>query len=67
MSESETRAGRPPTLAELERGYVIRLLDEAAGNRSQVARLMGVSYPTVAKKIAAYAIPSARRRSKRES
>jgi hypothetical protein len=30
-------------------------------------RLMGVSYPTVAKKIAAYAIPSARRRSKRES
>jgi two-component system response regulator AtoC len=48
--------GRPPTLDELERAYIVRLLEHAAGNRSQVARLMGVSYPTVMKKITDYAI-----------
>jgi DNA-binding NtrC family response regulator len=48
--------GRPPTLAELERAYLVRLLAHAAGNRTQVARLLDVSYPTVAKKIADYGI-----------
>jgi len=48
--------GRPPTLAELEKAYVERLLAHAGGNRTQVARLLDVSYPTVAKKIADYGI-----------
>jgi two-component system response regulator AtoC len=48
--------GRPPTLAELEKAYVERLLAYTSGNRTQVARLLGVSYPTVAKKIADYGI-----------
>jgi two-component system response regulator AtoC len=48
--------GRPPTLAELEKLYVERLLAHAGGNRAQVARLLDVSYPTVAKKIADYGI-----------
>ena len=48
--------GRPPTLAELEKHYLERLLAHAQGNRTQVARLLDVSYPTVAKKIADYAI-----------
>jgi DNA-binding NtrC family response regulator len=43
--------GQPPTLADLERLYIGRLLQHAGGNRSQVARLLDVSYPTVAKKI----------------
>jgi transcriptional regulator with GAF, ATPase, and Fis domain len=47
---------QPPTLADLEKLYLIRLLDFAAGNRAQVARLLGVSYPTVAKKISDYGI-----------
>ena len=47
---------RPPTLVELERDYLVRLLDYALGNRSQVARLMGVSYPTVMKKITDYGV-----------
>jgi DNA-binding NtrC family response regulator len=42
----------PPTLAEVEREYLEKLLVRAGGNKSQVARWMGVSYPTVAKKIA---------------
>ncbi len=49
--------GTPPTLEELERAYIIRLLEHAGGNRTQVARLLGVSYPTVAKKIQDYGIP----------
>src|SRR4051812_7935742 len=49
-------AGRPPDLTALERAYIARLLEFAGGNRTQVARLLGVSYPTVAKKIADYGL-----------
>jgi len=48
--------GRPPSLAELEKEYVERLLAHTRGNRAEVARLLRVSYPTVAKKIADYEI-----------
>jgi two-component system response regulator AtoC len=46
--------GQPPPLVEVERAYIARLLEFASGNRTQVARLLGVSYPTIAKKIADY-------------
>jgi len=49
-------AGQPPSLAELERLYIARLLVFTGGNRTQVARLLGVSYPTVAKKITDYGL-----------
>jgi DNA-binding NtrC family response regulator len=48
--------GQPPSLAELERRDIARLLVFTGGNRTQVARLLGVSYPTVAKKIADYGL-----------
>jgi two-component system response regulator AtoC len=48
--------GRPPALEALERAYISRLLAFAGGNRTAVARLLGVSYPTVAKKIADYGL-----------
>jgi two-component system response regulator AtoC len=51
---------RPPTLQEVERAYLEGLLEQARGNRSQVARWMGVSYPTVQKKIADYGIDVSR-------
>jgi two-component system, NtrC family, response regulator AtoC len=54
--EAQAIDGRPPTLAELEKLYIERLLQHAGGNRTQVARLLDVSYPTVAKKIADYGI-----------
>ena len=47
---------RPPTLNEIERDYLIWLLRETGGNRTVVARQMGVSYPTVMKKISDYKI-----------
>jgi DNA-binding NtrC family response regulator len=50
------RLGRPPTLAELEKDYLAQLLEYAGGNKSQVARLTGLSYPTVTRKITDYGI-----------
>ena len=45
-----------PRPDEIERQYIARLLVFTGGNRTQVARLLGVSYPTVAKKIADYGL-----------
>ncbi len=50
----------PPTLDEVERAYLESLLERARGNKSQVARWMGVSYPTVVKKIADHGIDLSR-------
>ena len=52
----ELTEGRPPSLDDVEREYIARLLQFTGGNRTQVARLLGVSYPTVAKKIADYGL-----------
>jgi len=49
-------AGKPPDLEGLEKAYIARLLTFANGNRAAVARLLGVSYPTIAKKIADYGL-----------
>jgi two-component system response regulator AtoC len=50
----------PPTLEQVERAYLEQLVERARGNKSQVARWMGVSYPTVVKKIADYGIDVSR-------
>ncbi len=49
-------AGQPPKLDDIERAYIARLLEFAKGKRTLVARLLGVSYPTIAKKIADYGL-----------
>jgi two-component system response regulator AtoC len=46
----------PPSLEQVEKAYLVQLLERAGGNRTQVARWMGVSYPTVMKKIVDYGI-----------
>jgi DNA-binding NtrC family response regulator len=48
--------GAPPSLAELEKAYIARLLEFTGGNRTQVARILGISYPTIAKKILDYGL-----------
>lgn len=53
-------AAAPPTLAEVEREYLAALVERAAGNKSQVARWTGLSYPTVVKKLADYGIELSR-------
>jgi two-component system response regulator AtoC len=49
-------SGQPPSLDRLEALYIAKLLGFAQGNRTQAARLLGVSYPTIAKKIADYGL-----------
>jgi two-component system, NtrC family, response regulator AtoC len=51
--------GRSPTLSEIERAYVIWALRHTNLNRTAAARLLGVSYPTIAKKISDYHIDTA--------
>jgi len=46
------RGDTPPTMAEIERLYLERVLKYAKGNRSEVSRILGISYPTVARKLA---------------
>jgi DNA-binding NtrC family response regulator len=41
-----------PTLAELERDYLVLLIREFKGRRTQISRALGVSYPTVSRMIA---------------
>jgi two-component system response regulator AtoC len=52
--------GTPPSLEQVEKAYLVELLERAQGNRSQVARWMDVSYPTVMKKIVDYGIDLSR-------
>jgi DNA-binding NtrC family response regulator len=53
---SQQSDGRLPSLAELQKLYIERLLAHTGGNRSEAARLLRLSYPTVIKKIADYGI-----------
>src|SRR5262249_19861972 len=48
--------GRPPDREARERAYLARRPVFANGSRTAVARLLGVSYPTIAKKIADYGL-----------
>jgi DNA-binding NtrC family response regulator len=48
--------GRLPRVDEIERAYIIWLLEQTGGNRTAVARIVGVSYPTIMKKITDYDI-----------
>jgi DNA-binding NtrC family response regulator len=50
------KASDPPSLAQLERAYITWLLARTNGNRTAAARILRVSYPTIAKKIADYKI-----------
>jgi DNA-binding NtrC family response regulator len=53
---SRERNGRVPTLSEIERAYVVWALKYTSLNRTAAARLLGISYPTIAKKISDYGI-----------
>jgi DNA-binding NtrC family response regulator len=48
--------GRPATLAEVERAYITWMLRYTNGNRTAASRKLGISYPTIAKKISDYGI-----------
>ncbi len=43
--------GKVKTLREMEREMVVRALAKTGGNRTQAARLLGITYPTLKKRI----------------
>ncbi|NIR31980.1 MAG: sigma-54-dependent Fis family transcriptional regulator [Gammaproteobacteria bacterium] len=57
ISASEGSPLQPPlawTLAEVEKHHMLRILDAAAGNRSEAARRLGVSRKTLERKLKAW-------------
>jgi len=46
-----TPEGSPPSLAEVERDYVFRVLEHCDGHRTAAAEALGVSYPTFLKRL----------------
>jgi DNA-binding NtrC family response regulator len=44
------------TLEELERGYILRVLDECGGNRSDAARRLGIDRKTLYRKLLSYGL-----------
>jgi two-component system response regulator AtoC len=42
-------SGPPPSLEELERAYIARVLEHFAGHRTAAAQALGISYPTFLK------------------
>jgi DNA-binding NtrC family response regulator len=47
----EEEPDRVKTLREMEREMVIRALDATGGNRTKAAKLLGITYPTLKKRI----------------
>ena len=46
------------SLEEMERQHILQLLEECGGNRSRVARILGISRRTVHRKLRQYGIDS---------
>jgi DNA-binding NtrC family response regulator len=47
-------ASQPPTLYELERQHILRVLSEAGGNRERAAAILGISARTLYRKLREY-------------
>jgi DNA-binding NtrC family response regulator len=52
------RAARRQTLAELEADYITETLGAAGGNKSEAARMLGISRKNLYEKLARYGIPA---------
>jgi transcriptional regulator with PAS, ATPase and Fis domain len=50
---------RIPTLAEIERGHIVRVLDATRWNKKEAARLLGISRGTLYRKIVEYSLEPA--------
>lgn len=53
-ANAQARRRRRPTLAELEADYIIETLAETRGNKSEAARLLGISRKNLYEKLARY-------------
>jgi two-component system response regulator AtoC len=55
-SRPTAASGAPATLAEIEREHILRVLDQAEGNRERAAALLGISSRTLYRKLHEYEI-----------
>jgi len=53
-SQPPTPSPQPPTLSELERQHIMRVLSEAGGNRERTAAILGISARTLYRKLREY-------------
>jgi transcriptional regulator with AAA-type ATPase domain/pSer/pThr/pTyr-binding forkhead associated (FHA) protein len=53
---TEAATGEVKTLKEMEREMVVRALEATGGNRTRAAKLLGITYPTLKKKIDAFGL-----------
>jgi two-component system response regulator AtoC len=58
VTRSETKSEGPVTLEELEKDYILRMLDSNAGNISQTAKTLGISRHTIMRKLEKWGRPS---------
>ncbi|MFW6067244.1 MAG: sigma-54-dependent transcriptional regulator [Myxococcota bacterium] len=48
--------GAPPTLREVERAYLSRVLEHTGRNKTRTAKLLGLTFPTVSKKMGEFGL-----------
>jgi two-component system response regulator AtoC len=48
--------GEPPTLREVEATYVTKVLEHVAWNKTRAAKILGITFPTIQKKIQDYGL-----------
>ena len=54
-STGEPASGRPATLAEVEHRYILSVLEQAGGNKSETSRILGIGYKTLLRKLSGIA------------
>ena len=50
--------GTPPSLEDVERAYLARILQHFEGHRTAAAQAIGVSYPTLLKRLREFGLDS---------
>ncbi|MFN3751673.1 MAG: sigma-54-dependent transcriptional regulator [Thiobacillus sp.] len=50
-SVGEPAGGRPATLAEMERRYILSVLAQAGGNKAEASRILAIGYKTLLRKL----------------
>jgi DNA-binding NtrC family response regulator len=55
-SQPPTPNPQPPTLSELERQHIMRVLEETGGNRERAAAILGISARTLYRKLREYEV-----------
>jgi two-component system response regulator AtoC len=56
LTENRSAAGSSRSLAEIEKDYIVTVLNETGGRLGQACQILGISRPTLRQKLRAYAL-----------